>query len=378
VIKVRATEVKAKEAKEYNHNRLSDSLEWDWGTAYDLILSLRSLFHPKEYGLPPPWAAGVRKRLSSQSQRDLKDFFSPAYGFLVYMPLHLILEMDAPKNGEHLLSYLEQIPEQEFSRRMCRPVLNDEELTRITANALAGEEISEVDMEEYRRGIARSHVTTTPTAAEVRRVFAEMKNPEMTKQRWISAVREYYEAFFAEEEKRLAPTLEKMVEQAQETAKTASVPDLIERLSNGFTISKDIDLSRLVLVPSIWSHPFVTPMELSERELCLVWGAHPSGFKLVPGESVPNDAMLVLKAMNDPTRLRLLRLIANKPRSLISLSQEVKLSLPTVSHHIRELRGAGLIRLEVGGKGRENKYTVRWQSAQAAFEELEQFVMRKT
>jgi DNA-binding transcriptional ArsR family regulator len=117
-------------------------------------------------------------------------------------------------------------------------------------------------------------------------------------------------------------------------------------------------------------------MELSERELCLVWGAHPSGFKLVPGESVPNDSMLVLKAMNDPTRLRLLRLIAMKPRSLISLSQEVKLSLPTVSHHIRELRGAGLIRLEVAGKGRENRYTMRWQSAQAAFEELKRFVMR--
>ncbi len=364
------------EAKLIVNDRLARALEWDWGTAYDLILSLRSLFHPKEYGLPPPWAAGVRKRLSSQSQRDLKDFFNPAYSFMLYMPLHLILGMDAPKDAEHLLAYLDQIPEHDFSRRMCRPMVVDEELARMTASALDGEEISEVDMEEYRRCIARSHVSTMPTAAEVRRLFAEMKNPAPTKQRWISAVREYCEVFFADEEKRLAPILEKMVEQAQEMAETASVPDLIERLSNGFTISKDIDLSRLVLVPSIWSHPFVTPMELSERELCLVWGAHPSGFKLVPGESVPNDSMLVLKAMNDPTRLRLLRLIAMKPRSLISLSQEVKLSLPTVSHHIRELRGAGLIRLEVAGKGRENRYTMRWQSAQAAFEELKRFVMR--
>lgn len=371
------TQAKKTGAKNKMNDRLIGVLEWDYGTAYDLILSLRSIFHPKDFGLPAPWAAGVRKKLSSQSQRDLKDFFQPAYGFLAYMPLHLVLGMEGPKDAEHFLSYLEQIPENEFSQRMCRPVVVDEDLARVTASALAGEEISEVDIEEFRHGISRSHVSTTPTAAEVRRVFAEMKNPGLTKQHWISAVREYCEVFFAEEEKRLAPHLRMMVEQAQEMAKTTSVPDLIERLSNGFTISKDIDLTRLVLVPSIWHHPFVVPMDLTERELCLVWGAHPPGFKLVPGESVPDDAMLVLKAMNDPTRLRLLRLIAIEPRSLISLSQQVKLSLPTVSHHIRELRGAGLIRLEVGGKGRENRYTVRWQSAQAAFEELEQFVMRK-
>ncbi|MDQ5867535.1 MAG: winged helix-turn-helix domain-containing protein, partial [Chloroflexota bacterium] len=60
---------------------------------------------------------------------------------------------------------------------------------------------------------------------------------------------------------------------------------------------------------------------------------------------------------------------------LQSLAQEVKLSLPTVSHHIRELRGSGLIRLEVGGRGRESKYTVRWPSAERAFEDLKGFVL---
>ena len=358
------------------NNRLAAALDWDWGTAYDLILSLRSLFHPKEYGLPAPWAAGVRKRLSPQTQRDLKDFFSPPYGFLTYMPLHLILEMDRPKNGEHLLEYLEQIPGEEFSRRIARTVGSDENWVRITRKALAGEAVSDADVEEYRRSISGSFAASTPSSAEVRRLFSEMKSPAETKQRWMRAVREYHEVFFAEEEKRLAPAMQKMLEQAREMARTHSVPDLIEQLSNGFTISRDMDLSRLVLAPSIWCHPFVMSVDLSERELCLVWGARPPGFTLVPGEMVPSDAMLVLKAMNDPTRLRLLRLIAMKPRSLISLAQEVKLSLPTVSHHIRELRGSGLIRLEMTGKGRENNYTVRWQSAQGAFEELERFVMR--
>lgn len=38
----------------------------------------------------------------------------------------------------------------------------------------------------------------------------------------------------------------------------------------------------------------------------------------------------------------------------------MKLSLPTVSHHVRELRILGVIRLEMGGKGRETRYGARW------------------
>jgi hypothetical protein len=38
------------------------------------------------------------------------------------------------------------------------------------------------------------------------------------------------------------------------------------------------------------------------------------------------------------------------------------------------LRVAGLIRLEIAGKGRESRYTVRWPSAERAFKQLEEFV----
>ena len=54
----------------------------------------------------------------------------------------------------------------------------------------------------------------------------------------------------------------------------------------------------------------------------------------------------MLRALGDPTRLRLLRLLSTEPRSPQSLAVELKLSLPTVSHHMRELRVAGLVRIE--------------------------------
>src|SRR5437016_3489901 len=51
---------------------LAEALQWDWGTAYEMLLSLDTLFWPKVHGVPAPWAAGVRKRLAPRSQADLK------------------------------------------------------------------------------------------------------------------------------------------------------------------------------------------------------------------------------------------------------------------------------------------------------------------
>jgi len=214
------------------------------------------------------------------------------------------------------------------------------------------------------------------TVADVRRLLTDMGDPVGLKQRYISLLREYQAVYFAEEEKRVGPALKKMLTDAQALSKTTTVSDMIERLSNGFTLSEDIDLKKLILIPSIWSHPFVVRFDPADRELFLAWGARPAGYRLVPGESVPDDALLVLRALGDPTRLRLLRLLAVEPRSPQSLAIELKLSLPTVSHHIRELRISGLIRIEMAGKGRESKYTVRWPSAKRAFQQLEEFVLR--
>ncbi len=355
-------------------DRLASIVEWDSGTAYDLLLSAHTILNPRLHGIAAPWAAGVRKRLAPQSQRDFKAFYGSTYSYRAYTPLHLVLEMGQPKDARRFLDYVEAIPDDDFSRRMHFPHIENEAAARVTAKALRGEKVKDSEIETYRRSITRIAGAVVAPAAEVRRLFAEMADPSATKKRWLTVMREYYSAFFAEEEKRERPALERMVAEAQEIATESTVSEAIERVSHGFTISEDIDLSRLVLAPSIWFHPFTIRTPLNDREMMLVWGAHPPGYKLVPGESVPDEALLVLRALGDATRLRLLRLIAAEPRSLQSLALEVKLSLPTVSHHIRELRGAGLIRLEIAGSGRESKYTVRWPSAQQAFRELEEFV----
>jgi DNA-binding transcriptional ArsR family regulator len=260
---------------------------------------------------------------------------------------------------------------------MHDPVTSDTLVPAIIHKALNGEPVSDEEVEEYRKAVSRARILAAPSVSEVRTLFAEMADPAATKERWLAAMREYYAVFFSQEEVRLVPVLERMLQNAQALSKKTSVEDLIERLSNGYTISSESVLDKLVLVPSVWCHPFVVPMQLGDRELLLAWGARPSGYRLAPGESVPDQALLVLRALADPTRLRLLRLLALEPRTPQALARELKLTLPTVSHHMRELRLAGLVRMEaqVVDRARENRYTVRWQSAERAFNELSRFVV---
>lgn len=66
--------------------------------------------------------------------------------------------------------------------------------------------------------------------------------------------------------------------------------------------------------------------------------------------------MPVFAALADPTRRRLLELLAAGERSAGELAAEFDISRPGVSRHLRVLREAGLVRTR--GDGRRQLYSV--------------------
>ena len=70
------------------------------------------------------------------------------------------------------------------------------------------------------------------------------------------------------------------------------------------------------------------------------------------------DISALLKAVADPTRLQILALIAksdNQEACVCNLAEPIKLSQPTVSHHLKKLSEVGLI-------DRERRGTWVWYS----------------
>ncbi len=80
--------------------------------------------------------------------------------------------------------------------------------------------------------------------------------------------------------------------------------------------------------------------------------------------------MAVFEALADPTRRRILELLAGGERSAGDLAGEFAISRPGVSRHLRVLRAAGLVRAR--GDGQRRLYSVD----PAPLAEVEQWLAR--
>lgn len=62
------------------------------------------------------------------------------------------------------------------------------------------------------------------------------------------------------------------------------------------------------------------------------------------------DCMAVLKALSEPTRMRIVRLLLKRPLGVNDISERLGVSQYNTSKHLRILREAGLLQTEKQGK----------------------------
>jgi DNA-binding transcriptional ArsR family regulator len=97
----------------------------------------------------------------------------------------------------------------------------------------------------------------------------------------------------------------------------------------------------LLLVPSVYTWPHVRVNCDAPWPLTLVYRAPHIAESL--RQPKPPELVSAFRALGDPTRLRILQLLARRPRSTQELATLVGLSAPGTSKHLRMLAGAGLL-----------------------------------
>jgi DNA-binding transcriptional ArsR family regulator len=189
----------------------------------------------------------------------------------------------------------------------------------------------------------------------------------------LAALQAYYDVFFAEEERRILPALSDRLAQAQEFARQHDFPELYEEISQGVRYSAERfkGVTKVILVPSFWASPFIF---YSSKKPIFLFGARPDNASLVPGALVPDALMSSLNALSDPTRLRILRYLSSESLTPTQLATRLRLRAPTVLHHIKALRSAGLVFVIPGAKKKEVHYQTRVERLSLACELLKQFV----
>ena len=178
----------------------SPKLLWDWGTAYDMFISLEVLHKPAKFGVRSSWASSIRKRIPAQEQKVLEQGHH-----LFGIPFNWIHALPAPKDAITVLYSLQQIPASEriFELAHCHEGNEWSDLVRNIAERGSWTEddfdaYQNFVMEKEGESVSRQKITGYLDGWTQAQEIGE-KLPE--------ALQVYQEVFFTEEEKRIRPAL---------------------------------------------------------------------------------------------------------------------------------------------------------------------------
>jgi len=334
-------------------------LLWDCGTAYDFFQSLMVLHHPSKFSVRGAWTAGMRARLSPEA-RDILERSQA----MIDMPAHWIHALPEPKNVETALWSLGQIPPAE--RLEVLTVSPDAPPPKIAAmfqrvtkrGAWEGKDLDL--LREHKRREYKEHKRVPPDE-KLAQILDAWAHAEAFGDQYLAALRNYQEVFFAEEEKRIEPALKEATSRAKKLSKKLPLGDLLEELSQGIRIDEPLPANELILTPSYWITPLIILLRIGPQRQLFLFGARPPQASLIPGETVPDTLLRALKALSDPTRLKILHYLGQEPLAAAELARRLRLRTPTVMHHLHGLRLAGLIQVTMAvDAGKEkNRYARR-------------------
>ncbi len=350
-------------------------IEWEIGTAFDLFISLSVLTNPGRYGLRPTWAAGVRSRLTTEDRGTIEQF-QP----FVRVPLAWLMNLEAePKTA---LAALEALA----------AIVPEERLAALTVNSATPQDVRTILLKpDENRGWKAEELAVVKAYYRKQNILlkpAQMEalqnawlEPAKFGERYLTAVTHYYQVYFSEGEEHVREAQEQGLLTAQRMAEQMGTEQLLEALSQGVQFEQyfhdeDEPAPDFVLAPSYWSSPLIHTHRIGANRVGIVFGCRDDNEGLVPGEVVPPMLVARLKALSDPTRLRILRYLAQAPLTPSQLAKKLGLRPPTVIHHLNQLRLAGLVQIILLPEGKR-RYAFRHEGAQDAMQGTMQFILAK-
>ncbi len=334
------------------------------GTAYDLFASLFMIHNAESTGLRRAWAAGVRNRVSARHREVLQQIIP-----IVTVPVEWIGHLGDNPDGQAVLNALRVLPDSDVLSALAdRDLVESTVISRVMARKSFSQ--NDIDLILKDESLCTLTLPDPKAATAMLRLFADpVGSGALVK----TALAEYHEQFFKEEELRIADYLFAALERAQGKAERGSAVDLVEELSGGLRLENAAEAKGLLLIPSFWTGPLVLFEMLPDGTWVILFSARPRDVSLIPGDPVPDALTRSLQAVSDQTRLRILKLLSQSPRTQIEIARELRLRPPTITHHLKILRLANLVRLTESAEG-EKRYDVRGSRLRELADDLLAFV----
>ena len=301
---------------------------------HECVLSLHVLLGPKHHALHHDWVRRMRA-LDPALRREIE-----ALGFV----------------------YRHQIPDLFIPTPDDAPESFDQELARFRARS-PELLLAALGRPLYDHGGAGAAVFRDPgvrASMLARAADAEqlLDSPVEFADRLAALLERYWEASFADEWARIEPLLARSIVEAGRLLAAVGIWPVLGRLPAHCRIDPErrelqIDLPHehavevsadnpLVLTPSVFVWPHLRVNCDPPWPLSLVYAA-PALVREAEPRIPPAELLKILRALADDTRLRVLRLIAERPRTTQELEPLVGLSRAGLSKSLQRLAEAGLV-----------------------------------
>jgi DNA-binding transcriptional ArsR family regulator len=319
-----------------------ESVRFALAPAAEAIMSLHVLLFPKIHAVQHPWIRAMQ-RTSPQLKREIR-----AFAFLYVDAFPDCFTPTSPDaTFESQLDTIRSLSDAEAAHELARPLFFYWE-----PSAGGPERLTDPAVRD--RAIMFARETAGDAGAEL--CAAAFDDPGTLRDRLVALLEHYWEEAFAREWSRLEPALRAAVDESERLvaahgplAFLESVPDLRRE---GDTIVRRsghdhlVDVSPenpLLLIPSAYVWPHVR-VNCDPPWPIVVLYAAPFVLREAARDAVPSTLVQMLRAAGDETRLRILKLVGERPRPTEELAPLVNLSEPALSRQLRILHEAGLVR----------------------------------
>jgi DNA-binding transcriptional ArsR family regulator len=327
-----------------------ERLAFTYSPLVEAVLSLHVLTNPEHHPLQHAWVRKMR-RLPAALKREIA-----ALAFLYdgYIPGPLALPVGSflPFDGE--LAQIRAVADEQTLRF---------ELTRSLYGGAVPRDPALLEQAPVREEIlARANDRDAKTG---RLAILALDSSVTLFTRVCDLLAEYWETAFREEWAAIEEKLTASVAEAGRTLAAGGVYGFLEQLRPGIGVDSgdetfwrdsghehevEIDAdTRLLLVPSIYVWPHTRINCDPPWALALVFPA-PFVRRQARPPLPPGELLAGLRALNDATRLRALRLMAERPRSGQELAPLIGLSQSGLSRGLHLLHDAGLVTARRDGK----------------------------
>ncbi len=339
------------------------SASFDARTVFDFLISL-SLMRDDQSDLPPEdqrWLRDARAALPPDIRAGMFVGGEEREGLATEIAT-IVVDRPELRDAASLVATVEAMPAPDVVRAMLKSPASKAQATIAEVDrALTGDADALAAVEE--------RLACTAHDAEIGQLRAMLRDPVGTAERLHLALRAWLPVF-RQIEGRVRTVLERDVE-ARRRDMDLPAPELVERTTAGIRLLPDGTISRVILAPSYFSRPYNWAV-VGEGWRLFCYPVAESALESRGAWEPPAATVQLYRALGDASRLRILHMLADRDMYLTEIAQQLEVSKPTASHHLAQLRAAGLVTLIE--EGALTYYSLRRDRIQAAGPEIARYI----